>query len=178
MLLIFCFYIHYTHTDVIRLPLFLMLFLFIYPQSLVHPETCWPEMSLTPALLYLGPRPRVTFVSTGSGGSLCSPKRLGKRQFQETQSQFWTVSPQRHVIRSLCLLAMPMERVSHWLERKPQMVSYFGCINSSTKHLGPRPSLLCPFLLLSFSWNFSNAFLLSCQHFVFLSFWMSRLGVT
>lgn len=123
--------------------------LFIYPQSLVHPETCRPEMSLTPVFWRLGLQPRVTSVDTGSRGSLCSLKRLGKRQYQETpQPQFWRVSAPRHVIRSLCLLAMAMERASHWLERKPRMVNYSSCFKTSTKHLCPYPSLLSFFHFL------------------------------
>lgn len=101
-----------------------------YPQSSAHPETWWPVTSQTPVSLFLGPRPLVTFVSTGSSGSLCSLRSLEKRQYQETPPpRFWMVSPQRHAIRSLCLLAMDMERASPWTERKPQIVS--SCFNSS-----------------------------------------------
>lgn len=105
-------------------PVFLILLLFIPPQSLVHPETCKPEMSLTPAFWPPGFLPRVKSVSIGSHGSLCSPKRRGKRQYQETpQPQFWMASPLKHVTRSLCLPSMAVERASHWLERKRLIVS-------------------------------------------------------
>lgn len=163
--------------------MFIMLFLFFfYLQSLVHPETWWPKTSLTPVLLCLGPRPPVMFVSIGSSGRLGSLKRPEKRQYKETpQPQFWRVSPQRHVIRSLCLLVMAVERVSHWLERKPRMVSYLTYFNSSTIHLFLILHFSPLFIFyicahLSFSWCFSNAFLLS--YFPVVSFWMSHLGVT
>lgn len=135
--------------------LFLRLFLSIHPQCLVHPETWWPETSLTPVLLCLGLRLPEMFVITGSGGSLSTLKRLGKRRYKETpQPQSWRVSPQRHAIRSLCLLPTAMERVSHWLERKPPIVSFTD--------LFPYPSLLSIFrfihLLLFFSFLFFQCF--------------------
>lgn len=109
--------------SVILPPVFLML-LSIPSQSLVHPETCKPETSLTPAFWPPGSLPRAMSASIGSHGSLCSPKRPGKRQYQETPPpQFWMASPLKHVTKSLCLPCMAAERASHWLERKRLIVS-------------------------------------------------------
>lgn len=144
----------------------LMALLFIHQQSLVYQETCWPKMSQTPVSWCPGLLPLVKSAGTESHGSLFTLKRLGKRQYQETpQPPFWRGSAQRHVIRSLCLLAMAMERARHWLGKKPLTVSYASLTLPSNPYL---PALTSP------PFYFLHVF---CFCFVFFTFFLPTLKV-
>lgn len=113
-----------SEVNSISQPVVLILLLSL-PQSSVHLETWRPETSPTPAFWPPGSLPRVTSASIGLPGSLCTAKRLAKRQSRETpQPPFWTASHPKHVTGSPCTLCTAEERASLWLGRKQLTVSW------------------------------------------------------